>query len=105
MEPMTARALLALQICSGGIGSLEEFRAYEKSLKLPLGRYLTGFEVARWIRHNLPRRELKNPSEAESDDMDKMWREFDRDHRHCAPQISVEEVHKWEDWAMAHFKS
>ena len=51
----------------------------------------------------VPTTKVNNPSDIESDEMDRKWREFDRDHRHCAPQLTVDEIHKWEDWAMEHF--
>lgn len=103
MLPMSARAFLALQINLSGQGNLEKMRDYEKSLKLPPGRYLMGSEIARWMKMRLPNAIIQNPMESESNYMDSLWVDFDKNRRHLSPQLSLQEIHAWEDWAIENY--
>jgi hypothetical protein len=103
MEAMTARAILALRLLQSGPEKLDALRAYEKSLDLPPGRYLLGFEIMRWIRQAYPQMKIENPSENESMSMDSMWRDYDKTHIQNVAQLTLPVIHCWEDWAMDHF--
>lgn len=103
MEPMSARAFLASQLHSSALGKLDALRDYEKSLNLAPGRYLTGFEVSRWIRRNCPTMKTENPAESDVSQMDRLWRDYAWQRLKSMPQLSVGEVHAWEEWALDHF--
>ena len=104
MEPMTARAIVALRLTQSGLGKLDELRAYEKSLKLPPGRYLLGFEIMQAIRRKWPDLKIDDPTDSEVLIMDTMWRDFDKLRMGGLAQLTPEIIHKWEDWAMDHFR-
>lgn len=103
MEPMSARAFLASQLHSSALGKLDALRVYEKSLNLAPGRYLTGFEVSRWMRRSCPGMKIENPSENDVAQMDRLWRDYEWQRMKSVSQLSIDQIHAWEEWALDHF--
>jgi hypothetical protein len=110
MEPMAARALLAIALSSE---NRKKLRSYEKTL--PPGKYLQGGEICRLFKLT-----PKTASDEDIRTLEQMWHEYNRrvlwkknkieEKRHevdcvkkCICKTRQEEVHDWEDFAMQNF--
>ena len=116
MEPMSARAFLALILKkSTRQDILDIIRDFEKR-NLPSERYLQGSEICRYLRRigskNIRNKiELTNPSADQVSAVGNLWKEYERnviwpgeqfEHEHpkdVAALSKQEQIHRWEDWA------
>ena len=110
MEPMAARALLAISLSPG---QREKLRRFERTL--PPGRLLQGAEIVRMFGVLPP-----TPEEAETEKLKELAKEWERrilwkknqietkNHEtvcaeKCKCRTRQQEIHEWEDWAMQNF--
>jgi hypothetical protein len=76
---------------------------------------LTGSEISRWIRLNVPTLEVNNPTTIESDTMDSLWKEYERtiiwpgevfeqEYPEVTPKTKLQIITDWENWAIENYR-
>lgn len=76
---------------------------------------MTGSEISRWIRLNVPALEISNPTPTESDIMDSLWKEYERtiiwpgemfeqEHAEVTPKTKLQIIADWENWAIENYR-